>query len=411
VARVARDRVQLELRQVMCRTERLASTPDRDGMLVEKALDGTRLTAEDLRAWRVFDDVARQIDRHDVFEYWRSTPYPLNLMERGSYQVRTKFQAAVERGDSDVAAALAGGAGLLDWDDVRHYRALDPGNAKMRGLVTDVLDRGAWRLAWVPPSLPYYAPAGAYAEPDLRAFTKRLLFSAWSVVPKAVAVVMSYSAERRAMEGPLAAMDEAGRPRTRYDDRPTTPPLQFRMVSGDDPRPGAMSTLGLLYPSPVLARLGDPLDVARELGTLEADQDTVLDVVRGRIESALAELPAGRDEARTDDRWYWAAPMLLDRARSHDEESFWELALSRAAEDERHDGGAGFAAHLRLAQEVNTLELGRQPGDLTEVLSRLAVAGPGAVPRDGRRAGVDPPRDPARGVHRGARAALLVQQA
>ncbi|GII98235.1 helicase-like protein [Sediminihabitans luteus] len=378
LARAARDRVQHELRQVMCRTERLASTPDRDGMLVEKVLDGTHLTAGDLRAWRAFDDVARQIDRHDVFEYWRSTPYPLNLMERGSYQVRTKFQAAVERGDSDVAAALASGAGLLDWDDVRHYRALDPGNAKMRGLVTDVLDRGAWRLAWVPPSLPYYAPAGAYAQPELRAFTKRLLFSAWSVVPKAVAVVMSYGAERRAMEVPLAAMEEAGRTPTRYDDRPTTPPLQFRMVAGDDPRPGAMSTLGLLYPSPVLARLGDPLDVARELGTLKANQNTVLDVVRGRIETALVELPAGRDEARADDRWYWAAPMLLDRARSHDEESFWELALSRAAEDERHEGGAGFAAHLRLAQEVTSLELGRRPDDLTDVLSRLAVAGPGA---------------------------------
>ena len=66
-------------------------------MLVERPLPGARLAAEDLRSWRTFDDVARQIDRHDVFEYWRSTPYPLNLMDRNSYQVRTKFQAAAER--------------------------------------------------------------------------------------------------------------------------------------------------------------------------------------------------------------------------------------------------------------------------------------------------------------------------
>jgi hypothetical protein len=377
LARAARDRVQQELRQVMCRTERLAATPDRDGMLSEKPLDGTRLTAEDLRAWRTFDDVAKQIDRHDVFEYWRSTPYPLNLMERGSYQVRTKFQAAVERGDTDVAAALAGGAGLLNWDDVCRYRAIDPGNAKMRGLVTDVLDRGAWRLVWVPPSLPYYAPAGAYAEPELCSFTKRLIFSAWTVVPKAVAVVMSYGAERRAMETPLAVMEAAGKPRARYDDRPTAPPLQFRTVAGDDPRPAAMSTLGLLHPSPALARLGDPLELARVLGTLEANHDAVLDVVRGRLEKALATLPSGRDDARVDDRWYWAAPMLLDFAEPHDEESFWELTRSRVDEDEWHDGGAGFQAHLRLAQDVATLDLGRRPDDLAEVLSRVAVAGPG----------------------------------
>ena len=36
------------------------------------------------------------------------------------------------------------------------YEALDPGNAKMRGLADDVLDAGAWQLAWIPPSLPYY---------------------------------------------------------------------------------------------------------------------------------------------------------------------------------------------------------------------------------------------------------------
>ena len=88
-----------ELRRVMSRTERLSSTPDRDGMLVERPLDRGRTRRADLRVWRTFDDVARRIDRHDVFEYWRSTPYPLNLMERNSYQVRTKFQAAVERND------------------------------------------------------------------------------------------------------------------------------------------------------------------------------------------------------------------------------------------------------------------------------------------------------------------------
>ncbi|NNU27307.1 helicase-related protein [Isoptericola sediminis] len=374
-ARAARDRVQHELRQVMCRTERLAATPDRDGMLCEKPLD-VRLTPDDLRSWRTFDEVARQIDRHDVFEYWRSTPYPLNLMDRDSYQVRTRFQAAVERGDPDVAAALAQASGLLTWDDVRSYRAIDPGNAKMRGLVSDVLDRGAWRLAWVPPSLPYYAPAGAYADPALRSFTKRLVFSAWAVVPKAVAVMMSYGAERRAMEASSGDMPAAGRPRRRYDDRPVTPPLQFRMTSGDDPRPGAMSTLGLLHPSSVLARLGDPLDVARELDTLDADAQTVLDVVRGRLEPLLAALPPGGESGDVDRRWYWAAPMLLDQAGEHDDGAFWHL-LADGGEDDRHDDGSAFQAHLRLAQQVSGLGLGRRPTDLATVLAQMAVAGPG----------------------------------
>src|SRR5512146_536830 len=70
-AREARDRVEHELRRVMSRTERLSSTPDRNGMLLECPLPGVQVIAEDLRSWRSFDDIARQIDRHDVFEYWR----------------------------------------------------------------------------------------------------------------------------------------------------------------------------------------------------------------------------------------------------------------------------------------------------------------------------------------------------
>lgn len=380
LARHARDRVEHELRSVMSRTERLASTPNRDGMLVERPLEGCRLTPDDLRSWRTFDDVARRIDRHDVFEYWRSTPYPLNLMERGSYQVRTKFQAAVERGEHGLAEALAKADGLLSWQDVRHYRALDPGNAKMRGLAADVLDRGAWRLAWIPPSLPYYEPDGAYAEPELRSFTKRLIFSAWAVVPKAVAVVMSYDAERRAMEHTLAAMESSGRERRTYDsDRTITPPLQFRMVSGDATRPAGMSTLALLYPSPVLARLGDPLDVARRLEMLSATQGAVLDVVRERIEERLETVPGGREGSSIDQRWYWAAPLLMDRAEEHDDGAFWHYArdyrAGQRASDE--DTDSRLDAHVRLASSVEALDLGQRPHDLSETLARMAVAGPG----------------------------------
>ena len=213
---------------------------------------GLNSLPQDLRAWCIFNDVARQIDRHDVFEYWRSSPYPLNLMEQHNYQIRVKFQGAVERKDPAVASALASGQGLLDWDDIRAYRQVDPVNAKLRGLSRDVLGRGAWRLAWLPPSLPYYQLAGAYADPDLRSFTKRLIFSAWTVVPKAIAVLMSYEAERLAVSA--AGLADRG-----YDHT-TSPPLQFRMA---DNRVASMPVLALLYPSLTLAREGDPLEIAR----------------------------------------------------------------------------------------------------------------------------------------------------
>ncbi len=366
LAVAARDRVQHELRRVMCRTERLASTPDRDGMLTDKPLPGLALSPDDVRSWRVLDDVARLVDTHDVFEYWRSSPYPLNLMERGAYQVRARFHAAAERQDAGVATALSSGAGLLDWDDIHHYRAVDPGNAKMRGLCADVLDRQTWRLAWLPPSLPYYDLGGAYAQPDLQSFTKRLVFSAWSVVPKAISVVMSYEAERRTLE--------AARLARTYDDRPLAPPLQFRMA-GD--RVAGMSTLALLYPSLTLARAGDPLDVARATAEIPLNRTRLADAVRARVSALVDRLPTGDTTSeRVDQSWYWAAPFLLDEVVSPEEQKPVRNSLSRwSQQDDDHE--SRLIAHLRTAQAVTSLELGRRPDDLVDVLTTMAIAAPG----------------------------------
>jgi len=368
-ARAAKARVENTLRRVMCRTERLAVSENRDGMLREVSCDG-RLEAGDIRALGGLERVRRALGGHDVFEYWRSAPYVLNVMEHEGYKVKTDLLAASD--NPAVAEALAAAPGLLDWSEVERYEALDPGNAKMRGLVSDVLERGTWRLAWLPPSLPYYELAGAYAAPGVASFTKRLVFSAWTVVPKAIAVVLSYEAERRAVGSAV------GRTRESYSARSLTPLLQYRM-SGE--RPAGMPTLALVYPSSTLARLGDPLVLARAVGQgLPASRVAVEAEARRRIAAALTELPPG-DPARTigaDQRWYWAAPILLDRL-SADERRQAELeAKMRAwAGWDIDDVQRGLAAHVAAACGVDASELGVRPDDLVDVLSRMALGGPG----------------------------------
>ncbi len=359
--------VEYELRRVMCRTERLSSTQNRDGMLESREMDGMRLAVEDLRSWQTFDEVARHVDRHDVFEYWRSAPYPLNLMDRNSYLVRTKFQEAVERQDPALVAMLRDARGLLNWEDIQNYREIDPGNAKLRGLIDDVLARGVWQLAWLPPALPYYEMAGAYNDPALASFTKRLIFSAWAVVPKAIAVMVSYEAERRAIEA--AKLTDR-----RYDDRPLTPPLQFRM-SRD--RHAGMPALALLYPGLVLARLGDPLDIARTLGTaLPMPRETLFEEVRGRIADALARVTASSNASGPPDQsWYWAASFLLDRHLAGGENLPFLPRMRGWGGDDDHE--SRLASHLLLAENFDESDLGPQPDDLDVVLTKMAIAGPG----------------------------------
>lgn len=367
-AREAKNRVEATLRSVMCRTERLAVTPDRDGMLREvPSIDG-HLGLADLRGLKAIAGVARALRSTDIFEYWRSAPYVLNLMEHEGYKVKTDLLAAQEQ--PAVGRALAAARdGLLPWEDIERYRTLDPGNTKMRGLMADVLDSGAWRLAWLPPSLPYLELGGAYADPRLRTFTKRLVFSAWQVVPKAIAVVLSYEAERRGVEATRGAR------RDTYSGDRQTALLQFRL---DGERAASMPVLALLYPSTTLAELGDPLAVARAVAVdLPASREAVMGEVRSRIGQALESLPDGDPAVGSgpDQRWYWAAPVLLDRLRGGEAQQRLERELGRRIA-EADELARGLAAHLDVMAGVRADALGPRPDDLVDVLARLAVGGP-----------------------------------
>lgn len=363
-AEYARGTVETTLRKVMSRTERLAVTPNRDGMLAERSLPGLRLDAADIRAYRSVHEIARIVDRNDMFEYWRSSPYVLNIME--SYKVKTGLKDAVEREDPRLAAALAHAEGLLDWADIRHYRRIDPGNAKLRALIDDVIERGAWRLLWIPPSLAYYTPAGAYADPGLRDFTKRLIFSAWTVVPKAISLLVSYEAERR-----MAAV----RPTRDYDDRRSTPLLRFQ--SADDRLTG-MPVLAILYPSVCLAEAGDPLAATRRLGgALPADRTAVRRYVRERLTERLADLPPGAPDGPEDQRWYWAAPFLFDRLTLGETNEAFLGRMTRRDDGDDDGRPAQLAQHVREARALDETALGRRPADLADVLADMALAAPG----------------------------------
>ena len=147
-ARQARDRVQTELRRVMVRTERLAATPDRDGMIKASELPGVEVAARDVRAYISDAAVGEVVNSADVLEYWRSAPYLFELMD--AYQVKKRLEVACEAPNDALARALSIGGPRLAWEELRSYQPLDPGNAKMRGLVADVLDRGAWKTCLDP---------------------------------------------------------------------------------------------------------------------------------------------------------------------------------------------------------------------------------------------------------------------
>jgi len=262
----------------------------------------------------------------------------------------------------------------------------------MRDLFSLTIEKDLWKILWLPPSMPYSRPEGAYA--GIKDVTKYLVFSSWNVVPDAIATLCSFEAERK--------MLELFQKETRYDQlyREMKPLLKY--APGKDDRLAGMPVVGMLYPGPSLASLVDPLKIAVEYqgdGLINGEEllREAERILEPRVQPLLKDAP---DSGARDQRWYWAAPAMLAgklfpglKDWLLDEVNGWSsVFLSRKEDDDKsykepeeetvQDGAQeSLKDHLQLFVQAmdGQLEspLGRPPEDLLEVLSLIAVAGPG----------------------------------
>ena len=365
-----------DLRQVMARTERLSATPDRDGMLQEPGVP-VSVVPDDLRAYLRLGDLARVVKHHDPTEYWKSAPYLVNFMEH--YKLKQAIERAAAAGQFVKDERLDPGPGLLSWADVERYERVDPQNGRLRWLIDDLEGYRAFELLWVPSSIRYYDTGSVYESPQARGFTKRLIFSGWRVVPKVVSSLVSFEAERHAFasrdHGYSAEYRRRGGQRLTFRTSERTAAGIRAGEASATRRAASMTTFLLVWPSLSLAELGNP----RRLRSERRDRDSVVAAISKRVEAALEPLArSASSEGPVDQRWYWAAALLLDHQRHR---SVVDRLLSdRSAglwEGDKAD--VNFRAHLAEARamvEYGATALGRRPEDLYEVLAELALGGP-----------------------------------
>jgi hypothetical protein len=371
------------LRSVMVRTERLSIDANRDGMLRQMDCLAMSLDEKDVEHYLALQQIASSLEHGDMLEYWKSAPYLLNFMEH--YDVKRKLEDAMEeQADSSLAKQFRNlGDGLLNRQAIEEYSKIDPGNARLRSLEADTLGKNAWKLLWIPPSLPYYASTGAFVE-GAEGFTKRLVFSSWRVVPKAVASLLSYEAER------LMMLEHHRRPKWDSEDRKKLKGLLKFSAKGD--KPTSMTALGVLYPCRTLASQLDPRSLLGQSTRSKAEvlklySETIFDLLNPVLEKHREEQAAPTTDG-TDDRWYWAAPLLLDLHFYGEQTLDWltndrlaEIWSGDALDGEEADVAEGWSKHVDLfkqtAKEINSL--GNAPDDLSLVLAEMALAAPGIV--------------------------------
>ncbi len=245
------------LLRVMSRNER--PRIEERSMLEEHVTPADDLLADDLAGYVRLKDLATLLDpRANLMsvEYWKSAPYFLTFSN--GYRLRQRIRDRGPTPDQSLTSALTA-ARHLTRAQIESREPVDLGNARLRRLSEEFLDTGAWRLLWMPPSLPYLEPDGVYAGLDTTRLTKRLVFSSWTATPASVASLLSYEVNRRML---ASAADSAESARGRL--------LDYRTARTPGARPPSMSTLMLFWPMPGLAALADPRRFARAHASVTA---------------------------------------------------------------------------------------------------------------------------------------------
>ena len=356
--KTTKGEVEATLRTIMTRTERVTASDKRDAMVVEYRPTSTLMPA-DVRQYLAADALCRAVGDRDPMALWKSAPYLAHFMH--GYKFNERLDEALEQSPDKVTDVFRQHAhAFLSAEVLHEWSALDhPGNAKLRSMVHDLLDAGLWRLLWVPPTLPYWPLEGPFKGKGT--ITKTLLFSAWNVVPDVVSAVLSYEAERRMVGGRIKS----------YQDPAKQQGPLLRLTQSATGIRSRHRLLLLLMPCLPLADLAHPLEAP-------AGQDR-RGWVRERVEGLLAD-PRLHDprNGEIDDRWEWAAPLVLDPTLRTFLQAWKdsELPARENGEPLPRPNPEVFDQYLDDLLELQPCQLGRRPPDLAELLTEVALGSP-----------------------------------
>lgn len=395
-----RDSVQQVLRRVMCRTERLSVSQDFNAMTVDKwQAHPLQVSSGDIQNFVATDNVVRYLNEidtqskhqlHAPIEFCKSAPFPLSFLD--DYKLKQQLRA--RKNKADVRKVLkANATAWISHRTVHRYKDVlaDDGssatNAKLSQVLQEVLGQNGENLLWIPPSLPCYPLAGAFA--DATGFSKTLIFSAWLMVPRMLSSLISFEVERRTIGNP-DSIDPQEKEARKYfhakaERRHPIPQLVFSQKKTDaGESAGNMSNFTLLYPSHTLANLFDPNDaLLRKRSLLELRSELVARINRLIEDAELHRFGTSTGES---DKWYWAAPLLLDRANNELRPIVDDWMISEWWKDSRFhvsQSNADLSSKDKHFDEFyncflnpQDIQFGSLPKDLGQVLADVAIASP-----------------------------------
>lgn len=202
----------------VCRTERNTAGNKKDSEPRVELEPDTNDVLSYIQAQKILDAANLDDCRKFPIEWIKSCPYALSFMD---YKLREKIEGNIKKQVKNITEFkkkyplqwlypvpnpdTKNGKAFLAYKKSKkslHIYNYELGekypypNAALREMVKLLFEEShSEKLLWVPPSLPYYQPEGVFKGQNN--FTKTLVFSSWAVVPKMLACLLTYEAERR----------------------------------------------------------------------------------------------------------------------------------------------------------------------------------------------------------------------
>lgn len=300
---------------VIARTERMLVSQQRDAM-IKPQVKQMDIKPEDIRDFVAFDQIVERLnDEHKTrlpipIEYAKSSPFPLSFLAH--YQHKKQLEKHYMHDEVLRQLISKSKEAWLDRERIKVYDTLfskkskEIPNPKIRLLIDETIGERGAHLLWIPPSVPYFEPDGVYK--NATGFSKTLIFSSWKMVPRMIATVVSYEAERTSVGAYLKSQSKK---RVSYfnEKRWPAPIINFKAGKENDELLN-MNNFMLNYPSLFLSSLYDPESNLFEKRPVKE----VKQILFAQIKSRLLELDVFRigEEQGNSQKWSWYSVLLLD---------------------------------------------------------------------------------------------------
>ncbi len=368
-----KNKLETLYRTSIVRTEKLLASNDRNALIkhVNKPIS---IQPEDINDFVVLDQITLLLNKdHKAslpvpLEYVKSCPFALSFLD--NYQHKEKIRNLILEDAALQQLVRQTKHGWVNLKDINDYKPLIPPrakslpNAKLRLLLDETVHNNGWKYLWIPPSIPYYELDGAFK--DSWGYSKTLIFSSWKLVPRMVASLVSYEAERLSIGNPKSISDREKKEKENFKPyyfqkrRSPRPQFTFKVLK-EEQEPQQMNNFILSYPCLFLANLYDPaINVAEKKSVHQIKTEIKSQLMATFKRLNLNQYVSGEGDWQ---KWYWLGPLLLDKASENNKVlTEWlskgippsELSIDAESIGTDKDESIGRKTHFELAKAAFT---------------------------------------------------------